>query len=227
MGLFNTIATIFKAKVNNADEAIQDENAVDILTQHIREAKDEMRTADINLVKIIADRKLADEKVTEIQSAITKYEKNAIAANDKGETALALDCATKVKQLRDDLVGAIERQSFYKNAETKMRHNVQESKDRLAHLESQVDIVKANESVQRAQTATLNSVQGGNSKVSTAMDSLARIQAKQKTRQAQMEAASELASAPSSLDERLSEAGVTGVGSASAEDELARILAGK
>lgn len=225
MGLFSTITTIFKAKTNDADEALVDANAVSILTQHIREAKEEMRTADMNLVKIIGDRKLAEEKVSEITAAITKYEKNAVAANQKGQQELALECAKKVQQLRNDVSGAQERLNFYKNSEATMRQNVQQAKDRLAHLESQVDIVKANEAVQRAQAATLNSISGGNSKVSTAMDSLERIQAKQKQRQAQMDAASELASSPSSLDERLSQAGVTG-GDASAEDELARILAG-
>ncbi len=225
MGLWNTVSTIFKAKKNNADEALQDANAVDILTQHIREAKSEMQTADQNLVKIIADRKLADEKVKEINASVEKYTNHAVAANEKGNQELALECASKVQSLRNDLDGAKERQNFYVTQEGNMRRNVQEAKDRLAHLESQVDIVKANEAVQQAQAATLSSVSGAGSKVSTAMDSLSRIQEQQKKKQAQMDAANELATAPSSLDDRLNEAGVTG-GSASAEDELARILGG-
>ena len=228
MGLFSTLSTIFKGKVNETAEAIADENSITILTQHIREAKEELAKADRSLVSIIADRKLVDKKVGEIQASIEKYESHARSAMQKGEQALALECAQKVSQLRTDLAAAEKNQAFYANSENKMRQSVQSSKDRVAQLESQVDIVKANESVQRAQAATLNSVQGGNSKVTTAVDSLARIQARQEKRQAEFEAASELASSgtEADLDAKLAESGITG-GNSSAEDELARILGNK
>ncbi|SDH14445.1 phage shock protein A (PspA) family protein [Vibrio xiamenensis] len=223
MGLFNTLSTIFKSKTNEADEAIWDANAVSILTQHIREAKADMIKADGELVNIIADRKMADTKVSEIEKNVSKYEQHAITANQQGNAELALECAQKVTQLRNDLTGAKDRQTFYINAESKMRQNLKSAKDRLEQLESQVDIVKANEAVQKAQEATLKSVNGSTSKVTTAMESLERIQKKQDRHQARMDAAGEMASSASSLDERLSQAGLVG-GNSSAEDELARIL---
>jgi phage shock protein A len=228
MGLFSTLGTIFKGKVNETADAIADENSITILTQHIREAKDELTTADRSLVSIIADRKLIDKKVAEIEASIAKYEGYARAALEKGDQPLALECAQKVASLRNDLESSKKNQAFYQGSENKMRQSVQTSKDRIAQLESQVDIIKANESVQRAQAATLSSVQGGNSKVTTAVDSLARIQAKQEKRQAEFEAAAELASSTteSNLESKLAEAGIAG-GNSSAEDELARIMAGK
>ena len=62
-------------------------------------------------------------------------------------------------------------------------------------------------------------------KMKTATESLSRIQDKQKMRNAELQAAEELASEESSsdLEKRLAEAGIKG-GKTSADDELARIL---
>ena len=66
---------------------------------------------------------------------------------------------------------------------------------------------------------------GANSKMKTATESLQRIQEKQNLRNAELEAAEELATSESTddLEKRLADAGIKG-GNASADDELARIL---
>ena len=86
-------------------------------------------------------------------------------------------------------------------------------------------MVKATESVQKAQVAVSSRHMGANSKMKTATESLSRIQDKQKMRNAELQAAEELASEESSsdLEKRLAEAGIKG-GKTSADDELARIL---
>jgi phage shock protein A len=86
-------------------------------------------------------------------------------------------------------------------------------------------MVKATESVQKAQVAVSSSHLGANSKMKTATESLSRIQEKQTLRSAELEAAQELAEDESSddLEKRLAGAGIKG-GSSSADDELARIL---
>ncbi|MEQ3652790.1 MAG: PspA/IM30 family protein, partial [Glaciecola sp.] len=92
-------------------------------------------------------------------------------------------------------------------------------------LEQQVDMIKATESVQRAQVAVSSSHLGANSKMKTATESLSRIQEKQNLRNAELEAAEELAQSESTddLEKRLAGAGIKG-GASSADDELARIL---
>jgi phage shock protein A len=86
-------------------------------------------------------------------------------------------------------------------------------------------MVKATESVQKAQVAVSSRHMGANSKMKTATESLSRIQEKQKLRSAELEAAEELAGDESSsdLEKRLAQAGIKG-GQTSADDELARIL---
>ena len=86
-------------------------------------------------------------------------------------------------------------------------------------------MVKATESVQKAQVAVSSRHMGANSKMKTATESLSRIQEKQKLRGAELQAAEELATQDSSsdLEKRLAEAGIKG-GASSADDELSRIL---
>ena len=95
----------------------------------------------------------------------------------------------------------------------------------MRRLEQQVDMVKATESVQKAQVAVSSRHMGANSKMKTATESLSRIQEKQKMRSAELEAAEELASDESNddLEKRLAAAGIKG-GQTSADDELSRIL---
>ncbi|WP_197473737.1 PspA/IM30 family protein, partial [Oleiphilus sp. HI0066] len=91
-------------------------------------------------------------------------------------------------------------------------------------LKQQVDTVKANENVQRAQAAVAERHSGSHSKMRTAMDSLDRIKEKQALKSAQMAAASELAedSSATSLQAKLEEAGIAASGS-SADDILERL----
>ena len=103
--------------------------------------------------------------------------------------------------------------------------NIKQAKSNLKRLEQQVDMVKATESVQKAQVAVSSRHLGANSKMKTATESLSRIQDKQNLRNAELQAAEELATEDSSddLSKRLAEAGIAG-GTASADDELSRIL---
>ncbi|MGV8004869.1 PspA/IM30 family protein [Photorhabdus temperata subsp. temperata] len=214
-----------KGTVNNAVEAVADENALTILDQEIREAKAEIRRADDSLISIIAKRKMAEQKVSAITASITEYEGHARSAANKGDNGLALECAQKVASLRGELETGQSQLDAFKTAEATHRRTVQEAKEKVSQLENQVDLVKATEQVQKAQAATHNSVVGASSKTSTALDSLERIKARQAEKSAKFEAQQELHDSATSndLDKRLKEAGITS-SSASAEDELARIL---
>jgi len=95
----------------------------------------------------------------------------------------------------------------------------------VKQLKQQTETVKATEAVQRAQKVVAARHHGSNSKLRTALDSLDRIQEKQKLSSAKMSAANELAqeTSSSSLDQKLEAAGITGA--ISAQDVLARIKA--
>lgn len=228
MSVWKRLVTAVKGGVNEAAESVADSQALRILDQEIREAKEELRSSDHSLTQIMAKRKLAQQKVAGFEKSISEYEGHAQAASEKGDQALALDCALKVVDLRSQMEAEQQYVDQFTQSETTLRANISQAKNNLRRMEQQVDMVKATESVQKAQVAVSSKHLGANGKMKTAAESLARIQDKQNQRQAEMEAANELAADESGdeLEKRLQNAGITG-GNTSADDELARILGKK
>ncbi|MGF1834445.1 PspA/IM30 family protein [Photobacterium sanguinicancri] len=226
MSVWKKLVTALKGGANEAAEAVADNQALRILDQEIREAKLELRRSDEALVKIVAKRKMSSQKVASFEQGINEYETHARGAMDKGQQDLALECAQKVATLRNEQQAEQTYLDQFTQSEQSMRTNIAQAKDKLRQLEQQVDVVKANEAVQKAQSAVSATNVGANAKMHTAVESLDRIKRRQAEKSAQLEAAAEMAEeqSGSSLDKKLAEAGITPGGSQSAEDELARIL---
>ena len=226
MSVWKKLVTAVKGGANEAAEAVVDSQAIRILEQEMREARAELRRSDNALTQIMAKRKLAQQKTDTLSGSIAEYESHALAAHDKGDQQLALDCAQKVVELREQLASEQQYLDQFTQSEATLRQNISQAKANVRRMEQQIDMVKATESVQKAQVAVSSSHMGANSRMKTAAESLGRIQEKQQQRQAELEAASELAldESGSALDKRLSEAGTSGNGKGSAEDELARLL---
>lgn len=229
MSIWKKLFTAVKGGVNEAAETIADSQALRILDQEIREAKEELRQSDSALASIIAKRKLSEQKVQALAQSISEYEQHAINAMEKGEEALALECAERVSKLRDEQEGEQRYLDQFSHSADTLRNNITQAKEKLRQLEQQVDVVKATETVQKAQAAVSARNVGANSKMRTAVESLDRIKQKQAEQQAKLEAAAEQYAEESgdALQAKLKQAGITGCANNSAKDELARILARK
>lgn len=224
MSVWKKLVTAIKGGATEAAQSVVDSQAIRILEQEIREAKEELRKSDHARTQILAKCKLAQQKVDSLQKSIEEYEAHARKAVDS-DRQLALDCAQKVSELREEQASEQTYLDQFKQSETKLANNISQAKANLRRLEQQVDMVKATESVQKAQVAVSSRHVGANSKMKTATESLQRIQEKQNLRNAELEAAEELATNESTddLEKRLASAGIKG-GNSSADDELARIL---
>lgn len=224
MSVWRKLVTAVKGGANEAAQAVVDNQAIRILEQEIREAKEELRKSDHARTQILAKCKLSQQKVDSFNSSIAEYETHARKAIDT-DRQLALDCAQKVSDLKAEREQEQAYLDQFNQSERQLASNIQQAKANLRRLEQQVDMVKATESVQKAQVAVSSRHMGANSKMKTATESLSRIQEKQKLRNAELQAAEELASEESSsdLEKRLAQAGIKG-GSTSADDELSRIL---
>jgi phage shock protein A len=224
MSVWRKLITAVKGGATEAAQSVADSQAIRILEQEIREAKDELRKSDHARTQILAKCKLAQQKVDSLQASVEQYEAHARKAVDT-DRQLALDCAQKVGDLRAEQDGEQKYLDQFKQSEKQLAANIKQAKSNLKRLEQQVDMVKATESVQKAQVAVSSRHLGANSKMKTATESLSRIQDKQNLRNAELQAAEELATEESSddLSKRLAEAGIAG-GNASADDELSRIL---
>ena len=224
MSVWKALVTAVKGGATEAAQSVVDSQAIRILEQEIREAKEELRKSDHARTQILAKCKLSQQKVDSFNSSIAEYEAHARKAIDS-DRQLALDCAQKVSELKEERDQEQTYLDQFQQSEKQLAQNIQQAKTNLRRLEQQVDMVKATESVQKAQVAVSSRHMGANSKMKTATESLSRIQDKQKMRNAELQAAEELANNESSsdLEKRLAEAGIKG-GKTSADDELARIL---
>lgn len=221
--------TALKGSFNETTEAIADSQSIRILDQELREARDELQAADQSLTKIIARRKLTENKAKAIQADIDTYSAHAVTAMEKGDEALALECAEKVSELEGALAVEQEMLTGFKKAEETLKANITKAKTNVRRMEQQIEQVKATESVQKAQVAVSSRHMGANSKVKTALDSLERIKSKQAEKAAELEAAEELADADngSDLEAKLKAAGIVPGGSASGKDKLAQLMAAR
>jgi phage shock protein A len=221
--------TALKGGVNEATEAVADTQSIRILDQELREAKEELIACDQNLAKIMAKRKLAENKIKSLNDEIATYTNHAIAASEKGDETLALECAERVADLETSL--ATEQSIFdgFIQSEKTLKDNILKAKTNVRRMEQQIDQIKATASVQKAQVAVSSRHMGANSKVKTALDSLDRIKQKQQEKAAELEAAEEMAAAEngSDLEARLKASGIVPGGQASGQDKLAQILAKK
>ena len=224
MSVWRKLVTAVKGGATEAAQTVVDSQAIRILEQEIREAKEELRKSDHARTQILAKCKLAQQKVDSINAGIAQYEEHARKAIDT-DRQLALDCAQKVSDLKAELESEQTYLDQFKKSEVQLAGNISQAKANLRRLEQQVDMVKATESVQKAQVAVSSRHMGANSKMKTATESLQRIQERQNMRNAELEAAEELATSESSddLEKRLADAGIKG-GQTSADDELSRIL---
>lgn len=224
MSVWKKLVTAVKGGATEAAQAVADGQAIRILEQEIREAKEELRKSDHARTQILAKCKLSQQKVDSFNQSITEYEAHARKAVDT-DRQLALDCAQKVSELREQQQSEQAYLDQFRSSEKQLAANIAQAKANLRRLEQQVDMVKATETVQKAQVSVSSRHMGANSKMKTATESLARIQERQKLKNAELEAAEELAQSESTddLESRLASAGIKG-GQSSADDELSRIL---
>ena len=225
MNIWSKLLTALRGGINEAGESVIDTQALRILDQEIRDASHELGLSKDGLASLIAQEKLSNEKVVNIQADIKENEKYILSALDKDEEQLAQDLAVKVADLEVSLSTEEGIAAGFKEQAEDLRTTIKVAEEQIKRLKQQTETVKATEAVQRAQKVVAQRHSGSNSKLRTALDSLERIRENQKLTDAKMKAANELAgeSTGTSLDQKLEAAGITG--ETKANDELARMKA--
>ena len=223
MSILAKILTLFRGTATEAGQAIVDRNATRILDQEIRDAQTDSTRAKEDLTKLMAQQKLATDKLGAKRDKKTEYENHIGRLLGQGDQTLARDVAGKVAQLEGEIASEEEALITTKTAVDKLHGSIKTADRRIESLQQQVDQVKANESVLRAQAAISTRHSGQNAKLRTAIDSLDRVKTRQAEQSAQLEAADALAlsEGDGDLEARLAAAGVV-PGQISADAVLAR-----
>ena len=124
MSIWAKVATAIRGGVNEAGEAIVDNQALRILDQEIRDADNELIKSKEALTSIIAKRKLADKKVESLKASMAEYEGYAIQALDKGDEDLATEIAEKIANIETELSGEEPLAASFADSEAQLRKAV-------------------------------------------------------------------------------------------------------
>lgn len=211
MVILKKLITALRGGINEMGESLVDSQALRILDQEIRDADNDLREAKESLANIMAQQKVADKNVDKTKVKIAEYENYAIKALDNKDEALALEVAEKIALLENELANHQKQADNFAQSVANLRQTISQTEINIRNLKQQVDIVKATESVQKAQSVVSQRYGGSTAKLQTALDSLDRIKQRQEKTAATIEAKNELAMSESHdpLEKKLKAAGIS------------------
>ncbi|CAN5388371.1 PspA/IM30 family protein [soil metagenome] len=224
MSIWNKLFTLGRAGAHEATSAVVDANAIRILDQEIRDADTAQGKARDDMATLVARRRILEKEVAGFRDQVTKYESSARAAVTKGDMDLARQLAQRISDLESDIAVKEPQIADMRAAEEQLHTAVAATDRRIETLRREVEVVKVNESVQKAQAAVSARGAGAGASLGSAADSLARIKERQMVRGEKIKAAGELEDrrTGADLDEKLRLAGIL-PGQSSADDILARL----
>ncbi|ODT89334.1 PspA/IM30 family protein [Phenylobacterium sp. SCN 70-31] len=228
MSIFAKLITLFRGTAHEAGAAVVDANALRILDQEIRDADAALGRARDDLATLVAKRRMLEKELQNLGDQATRYEGSARAALDKGDEALALEVAQRISELETEVGLKTPQLAEMRAAEARMHETIAQTQQKVETLRREIDVVKVNDSVQRAQAAVASRGAGAQASLGSAADSLKRIKERQAIQDEKFKAAAELEDrrTGADLDAKLKAAGIL-PGHASASDVLARLKAPK
>ncbi len=226
MAIWSKLFTLGRAGANEAATAVVDANALRILDQEIRDADKAQGKARDDLAGLVARRRILETEVDSFRAQAEKYEASARVAVEKGNIDLARQVAQRIADLEQDIAMKAPQVADMRQAEEQIHAAVAATDRKIEQLRREVEVVKVNESVQKAQATV--AAGGAGSSIGSAAESLARIRERQLIRGEKIRAAGELEDrrTGADLDEKLRLAGIL-PGQLSADDVLARLTAPK
>lgn len=225
MSAWGKIFTAIRGGVNEAAEAAADSQSMRILDQEIRDAEQSLRQARSDLAGIMASNKSLMRRIEENRTKEAKDTDSARAALNAGRTDLAQGLAQRIANIRGELQRDEGELNQLMPRQQQMLRAIQDTEARITQMKREVDNVKANEALLKAQSSLAHSQSGINTRLGNAVDSLERIKKRQEMTAGRIEAGAELAALEngSDLDRQLREAGIGGT-SQSADDILAQLM---
>jgi len=224
MSILKDLFSAIKGNISNAGEAIVDSQAMTILEQEIREAKEGIAKATVSIRNLKAQAIQFDKKSADLAEDIAEYTNKAKGALAQGNEELAHKVAVKIAELTDEKSG-VDVQAQELTAQTDRLYKV--VKEREAAIEKskiELEKLKTYEQVQKTQVAVASAMptnDSGAKRVQRAMD---RVKTRQEEAENKMDADKWLSDLEegSDLDKELSDAGLSKSGT-NADDILAKL----
>ena len=226
MSIFSKLITLFRGVSYEAGAAVVDANALRILDQEIRDADNALGRARDDLATLVAKRRMIEKEVQNLKDQSARYEGSARQALAKGDETLAREVATRIAELETDIGTKTPQLADMRVAEERLHQTIAQTQQKVENLRREIDVVKVNDSVQRAQAAVASRGGSATAALGSAADSLKRIKERQMVQDEKFKAAAELEDkrTGADLDAKLAAAGIL-PGHSSADDILARLKA--
>ena len=224
MSILKDLFSAIKGNISNAGEAMVDSQAMTILEQEIREAKDGIAKATVSIRNLKAQAIQFDKKSADLAEDIAEYTAKAKGALAQGNEELARKVAEKIAQLTDEK-SDVDVQAQELTAQTDRLYKI--VKEREAAIEKskiELEKLKTYEQVQKTQVAVASAMPANDSGAKRVQRAMDRVKTRQEEVENKMDAdkwLSELEEG-SDLDQELSDAGLSKSG-ASADDILAKL----
>lgn len=226
MSMLSKLFTLLRGGAYEAGATVVDANALRILDQEIRDADSALGRARDDLATLVAKRRMLEKELTSLRDQSGRYESSARAALAKGDEALAMEVAQRIADLETESNLKTPQLADMRSAEDRLHQVIATTQQKVEGLRREIDVVKVNESVQRAQASVASRGAGATASLGSAADSLKRIKERQAIQEEKFRAAGELEDrrTGADLDAKLQAAGIL-PGHHSAADVLARLKA--
>lgn len=226
MSVWKKLSALVRGTAHEGALAVVDANAIKILDQELRDADTAQGKARDDLAGLTARRRILETEGKSLGDQIRKYEASARAALGKGQEDLAREVAQRIADLERDINTKANQVLEMRTAEDKLRQVIGATDTKIEALRREIEVVKVNESVQRAQASVVARASGTGNSLGSAADSLKRLKERQAVREEKFRAAGELEDrrTGADLDAKLQAAGIL-PGHAGADDVLARLRA--
>lgn len=222
--MWSKLITAVRGSKNDMGEAIIDPQAIRILDQEIRNADADLKKFREALADIMVQEKVALENIKKLATKISEYDNYGVKALQANDENLALEVAEKIAVLEAEHNAERKTAADYAKSIASLRKAVAQTEGNIKRLKQQVDIVKATESVHKAQATVARRYGGSRAKLQTALDSLKRIELRQTQTVAKIEAQEEMSQGYTEdhLEKKLEAAGIIKT-NASVEAVMARL----
>jgi len=206
--MFKTLVTLMRGTSARATEMIEDQNALLILDQQIRDAAAALDRARKALAVAAAQDASEDKRIATLQADIKDLEARATAALDTRED-LAAEAAEAIAGLEIDLAAAQSAHANFARESARLRALVRNGERRIAELERGRRTAQAAEAVRRLRTQGISTVGQNASALRDAEATLERLRRNQAEAEVADQVYDELANetGPELLKEKLEKAG--------------------
>ncbi|WP_353573291.1 PspA/IM30 family protein [Candidatus Albibeggiatoa sp. nov. BB20] len=210
MGIFTKLFTALRGGINEAGETLVDSQAMRILDQEIRDAKQHLDEAKQNLTKVMAEQIGIEREAKKLKANITEYEGYALQALDKSDESLAAEIANKIAGIEDELAAQQAVLDSYNTNVHELKQAIRQTERNIHSMEREISVVKTMESVQKANIQASAQFTHSDSALRSAKASLERIREKQQRKNDEMKAAMSLQQEDNNgqLHTKLREAGI-------------------